>query len=72
MTANKLRTLELRAGHPAHRGRRGTTYAYSLKEARRRERELGVQAEHAYQRLTAQWQTRRPQRDAGATNGKRR
>lgn len=58
LTTNKLRKLELRAGAPAHRGRRGATHAYSLKETRRRERALGLQAERAYQQLTAHWRPR--------------
>ena len=72
LTTNKLRKLELRAGHPAHRGRRGATYAYNFKETRRREQELGLQAERAYQHLTAQWQLRPQRTDASAPMGKRR
>ncbi len=72
LTANKLRKLELRAGAPAHRGRRGATHAYNLKETRRRERALGIQAERAYQQLTAHWQPRPQSTDASAPSGKRR
>jgi hypothetical protein len=39
-TEKKLRALELRAGLPSRRGRKGKVAAYSLKEVRRREREL--------------------------------
>jgi len=43
LTDKKLRALELRAGMPSRRGQKGKAAAYSLKEVRRREREL---AEH--------------------------
>ena len=45
LTEKKLRKLELRAGKPAQRGRKGTSAAYNLKAARQRERELAEQAE---------------------------
>jgi transposase len=67
----KLRTLELKAGRPAQRGRRGATYGYYQEKVRRAEMEAALRAEHAYERLTAEWQTRRPPKDAGAPNGKR-
>ncbi len=69
--AKKLRTLELRAGQPAQRGRRGHAYAYFRNEARRRELEIGVRAERAYARLTAHWQVRPKRKGTGAANGKR-
>src|SRR6185437_8308398 len=40
LTDKKLRALELRAGMPSRRGQKGNAAAYSLKEVRRREREL--------------------------------
>ena len=45
---------------PSHRGEKGTAAAYSLKEVRRRERELAEQAEHAYRQLVADWQANAP------------
>jgi transposase len=73
LTAQKLRALELHAGAPAHRGRRGAAHAYNLKDVRARERALSTQAEQAYTRLVARWQTRRPKTmGAGATTGERR
>jgi len=36
--AKKLRDLELRSGHPARRGQRGTAYEYNLTRARQEER----------------------------------
>ena len=62
--AQKRRLLELRAGLPPRRGRRGTTHGYNLKERRAQERQIGAQAERAYQTLTAHWRSRRPQRTA--------
>jgi transposase len=68
LVAHKHRQLELRAGHPATRGRRGTASGYSLKAVRDAERRLAEQAELAYQTVTAAWQPRppAPSRPAGA------
>jgi transposase len=76
LTANKLRALELRAGMPPRRGQRGKAAAYSLKEARRRELEIGEQAENAYRQLVANWRPKRPEAKlpkagVAATNGAR-
>ena len=73
LTAQKLRRLELRAGAPSHRGRKGTTGAYSHKEVRARELELAAQAEHAYRQLVADWQAKAPSNKMGAAaaNGAR-
>jgi len=74
LTAQKLRRLELRAGAPSHRGRKGTAGAYSLKEVRARELELAEQAEHAYRQLVADWQAKAPatgKMGAAAANGAR-
>ena len=57
LTEKKLRALELRAGMPARRGQKGSASNYSLKEVRRRELELAEQAERAYRRQVADWQT---------------
>ena len=72
LTDKKLRALELRAGMPAHRGRKGNAANYSLKEVRRRELELAEQAEHAYRQQVADWQARGPARSGvAAANGTR-
>ena len=73
LTAQKLRRLELRAGLPAKRGRKGTAAAYSLREVRERERALTEQAEHAYRQLVADWRAKAPGRKEGvaAANGAR-
>ena len=74
LTDKKLRALELRAGMPSHRGRKGTAGAYSLKEVRQRERELAEQGERAYRQLVADWQANRPAKakpGVAAANGTR-
>ena len=73
LTEKKLRALELRAGMPSRRGQKGNAAAYSLKEVRRRERELAEQAEQAYRQLVADWQAKASARRTGvaAANGAR-
>jgi transposase len=73
LTDKKLRALELRAGMPSRRGQKGKAAAYSLKEVRRRERELAEQAEQAYRQLVADWQAKAPKPKVGvaAANGTR-
>jgi transposase len=77
LTAKKQRALELRAGLPPRRGRKGTAAGYSLKEIRRRENEVTAQAEAAYRQMVAGWQPRPrpgsparvdPARDRAAAN----
>lgn len=70
--AHKLHTIELRAGSPKQPRRRGSRQAYYRKEVREEEKAVCAQAEHAYQRLTARWQSQKPHQDAGATKGTRR
>lgn len=77
LTDKKLRALELRAGLPPRRGRKGTAAAYSLTEVRRRERALAEQAEVAYRQLVVGWQPKPPPREptrkgvAAATGARR-
>jgi transposase len=73
LTEKKLRALELRAGMPSRRGQKGTAAAYSLKEVRRRERELAEQAEQTYRQLVADWRAKAPGARKGvvAANGAR-
>jgi len=73
LTQQKLRKLELRAGMPSRRGQKGKAAGYSLKEVRRRERELAEQAEQAYRQLVADWQAKAPKSKPGvaAANGTR-
>jgi transposase len=65
LTDKKLRALELRAGLPSRRGQKGKAAAYSLKQVRRRERELAEQAEQAYRQLVADWQAKAPKKEKG-------
>jgi transposase len=60
--AKKLRDLELRAGHPPRRGKRGGAHAYNLAAAREAERRRAAEGEAAYRRLTDGWRPRGPRR----------
>jgi transposase len=70
MTRNKIRRLELLAGAPPQKGRKGVAgnKSKALFEA---ERELSRQAEAAYRRLVSDWKAAGPARaGAGATPGR--
>jgi transposase len=72
LTEKKLRALELRAGMPSQRGKKGDAASYSLKDVRQRELALAEQAEHAYRQQVADWQARGPSRSGvPAANGTR-
>jgi transposase len=72
LTDKKLRALELRAGMPARRGRKGTAASYSLKDVRQQELALAEQAEQAYRQQVADWQARGPGKPGvAAANGTR-
>jgi hypothetical protein len=58
LTAKKQRALELRAGLPPRRGRKGSAAAYSIKQIRRRENRITAQAEAAYRQMVNGWQPR--------------
>jgi transposase len=60
--AKKLRDLELKAGHKAERGQKGTTHAYNIKSHRDQECRWVGQAETAYARFVAGWNPRGPKR----------
>lgn len=79
LVAHKQRKLELRAGLPAARGRKGAAATYSLKQMRAAERDLAAQSEHAYRTMVANWRptppaTKTPARQAppGDTSGRGR
>ena len=57
--AKKLRELQLRAGQPERRGKRGTAYTYNLTRVRQEERHRAEQSEIAYRRLTEGWTKRK-------------
>jgi transposase len=63
LTDKKLRALELRAGMPARRGKKGPAANYSLKDVRRHELELAEQAEHAYRHQVTNWHANAPSRN---------
>lgn len=65
LTKKKLRRLELTAGAPRHQG--GRTVWSTNDAMRQAERELAKQAESAYQRTVADWQSTR---GASATPGR--
>jgi transposase len=60
LIAHKRRKLELRAGAPSARGRKGQAARYSLAAVRAAERDLAAQAEAAYRTMVAAWQPARP------------
>lgn len=74
LVANKVRAMELQAGHPARKGnQRGAAYAYNIKELRDREIEVARHAEQAYERFVRHWQPRRQgKRRTDAANEERR
>jgi transposase len=55
LTRNKLRQLELAAGAPRYQG--GRSVWSTNKAMRQAERELALQAERAYRRTVADWQS---------------
>jgi transposase len=65
--ARKLRDLELRAGHPPRRGRRGPAHAYNLRPSREEERRRAERGEAAYRRLTDRWSPKGPRRRPART-----
>ena len=70
MTRNKIRRLELLAGAPAQKGRKGIAGGKS-KAVFDAERELSRQAEAAYRRLANGWHASGPPKPgAGATPGR--
>jgi transposase len=56
LTKKKLRNLELRAGMPSRKGRKGDAAGHNLAEVRERELQVSQQAEDQYRRLVADWQ----------------
>jgi transposase len=69
-TRNKIRQLELAAGAPSQKGRKGIAGGKS-KQVFDAERELSRQAELAYRRLVNDWQATGPVKvGAGATPGR--
>jgi transposase len=74
LVAAKQRQLELQAGSVRLRGvgRRGSAYAYNVKELRDQERSVAEQAERAYEHMVRHWQPRDSKRRTGAAIEERR
>lgn len=74
LVAAKQRQLELQAGSVRLRGvgRRGSAYAYNVKELRDQERSVTEQAERAYEHMVRHWQPRVSKRRTGAAIEERR
>jgi transposase len=72
LIAHKQRKLELRAGAPPARGRKGDAARYSLAAVRAAERDLAAQSEAAYRTMVAAWQPSGPahKKAAGAAASK--
>lgn len=69
LVAQKVRALELQAGRPAKKGnKRGSTYAYNVKELRDREKAIAEQAERAYEHLVASWRPKPGRKRTGAAS----
>jgi transposase len=69
LVAQKVRALELQAGRPARKGnKRGSAYAYNVKELRDREKALAEQAERAYEHLVASWRPKPGKKRTGAAS----
>ncbi len=60
LQARKIRKLELKAGHQASRGQKGSAYAYNIKGHREQERRFVEQAEAAYAHFVAGWTPKGP------------
>jgi transposase len=69
LVAQKVRALELQAGRPAKKGnKRGSTYAYNVKELRDREKAIAEQAERAYEHLVASWRPKPGRKRTGTAS----
>ena len=66
LVAQKIRAMELQAGRPAKKGnRRGSTYAYNVKQLRNQEIGIARQAEQAYEHLVRGWRRHGPAKPRG-------
>ena len=70
LVREKIRRLELMLGAPRHQGRSATGRAHLKTHQRQAEHAVVEQAEQAYRRLVADWQSSRPKAGAGATPGR--
>ena len=70
LVREKIRRLELMLGAPRHQGRSATGRAHLKTHQRQAAHAILEQAEQAYCRLVADWQSSRPRAGAGATPGR--
>ena len=71
LMARKRRNMELAAGLPAERGKKGASAAYNLPARRRADRAGAELSEIAYRRMMEGWRRKNPRRGAGATTEER-
>ncbi|MGY2933189.1 hypothetical protein ACVWZ6_002791 [Bradyrhizobium sp. GM6.1] len=72
LVANKIRAMQLQAGHPQQKGsRRGPAYAYYIKALRDREMLIVAKAERSYERFVSPWKAGRPEPGAQAPQSDR-
>ncbi|PKP67298.1 MAG: IS110 family transposase [Alphaproteobacteria bacterium HGW-Alphaproteobacteria-5] len=71
LMARKHRTMELAAGMPAERGKKGASADYNLPDRRRADRAGAELAEDAYRRMVEGWRKTQKRKSAGATTEER-
>ena len=67
LMARKRRSMELAAGMPSERGKKGATADYNLPHRRRADRAGAELSEIAYRRMMEGWRKKKPRKGAGAT-----
>ena len=70
LVRERLRRVELLLGAPRQQGRSLTGRTHLKTDQRRLEKQIAEQAEQAYRRLVADWQSSKPKAGAGATPGR--
>lgn len=63
LTATKHRSLQLQAGLPSRRGRKGVAADYNVKRLRDRERATLEREEREYAKRIARWRSQKPTPD---------
>jgi len=71
LMARKMRGMELAAGMPSERGKKGTSADYNLPHRRRADRAGAELSEIAYRRMMEGWRRKNRQKGAGATTEER-
>lgn len=61
LVAHKVRSMELQSGKPQRKGnRRGSSYAYHVKELRAQEMKIAKKAQESYEQFVVSWRPRSP------------